>query len=59
MKKDKVKVAVVKNKFKIEKTEDYLIIWKRDDVKDEWMKWQNIHKNAIKNFDKLKIKGGN
>ena len=52
----KGKVNVVKNKFKLEITADYLIIWKKDEVKNEWMKWQNIHKNSIKNFDKIRIK---
>ena len=42
--------------FKVEKTKDYLIIWRKMGPNAEWFKWQNIHKKFIDNFKNLKIK---
>lgn len=46
------------NGFKIEKTKDYLIIWRKQYPNDKWFKWQNIPAKSIKNFKQIKIKGG-
>ena len=47
---------MVLSKFKVEKADGYLIIWKKLPDAKEWQKWQNIPAKMVKNFDKIKIK---
>lgn len=46
----------MENGFKIEKTDEYLIIWRKKYPNEDWFKWQNIPAKSIKNFNKIKIK---
>jgi len=56
MAKSKATKKTIINRFKIEKTDDYLIVWRKMNKDSEWIKWQNIPACAIKNFDKIKVK---
>ena len=52
----KFKVNIPKMRFKVEKAEDYLIIWRKTPGASEWFKWQNIPAKCVKNFNNIKIK---
>ncbi|GAG14065.1 unnamed protein product [marine sediment metagenome] len=45
---------VPKNTFKIEKTKDYLIVWRKTPPDSKWHKWQNIPVKFVKNWKKIK-----
>ena len=52
----KFKAKIPQMRFKVEKTADYLIIWRKVPEANEWFKWQNIPAKCVKNFDKIKVK---
>ena len=53
----KFKTKIPKMRFKVEKAEDYLIIWRKmPGATSEWFKWQNIPAKCVKNFNVIKIK---
>ncbi len=52
----KFKVNVPKMRFKIEKTKDHVILWRKVPGATEWFKWQNIPAEYVKNLGNIKIK---
>ena len=49
-------VNVPRNTFKLEKTKDHLIVWRKTPQDDDWRKWQNIPAKDVENFESMKIK---
>ena len=47
---------VPRNSFKIEKTNENLIIWRKTPQDDDWRKWQNLTAKDVENFTKIKVK---